>query len=1250
VRRLLQHDVTTCGCRFAAETAIDARGGTNPAALGMMAGGWHPLFLQRGGANGDSHSMTDATKDLDLGALLAEQDFIRRLVRSLIFHAADAEDVTQQTWLAALRHPLRCRGRARPFLASVARRVASNWNRSEGRRRRHEAQAAPAQPAPAVEEAFAREALRQQVVAELAALGEPYRSTLVLRFFEDLAPQAIAKRLQVPDATVRARLKRGLDALRARLDKRYGGDRAAWHAALMPLVEIGRGPTALPAGAAGAWSLAALWWSLAGLCALSGAALWLGRDRTPAEPVIASAPPAVLPADEPVVHLPATQRDPVPSPSLEDANPAGVATDAAPGNGLRGRLVLADGSPAPGRKVTVLGFDTARLFDGEAGASAASVPLAEAEAESDAEGRFVLHDLRPRALVLLHAGRGTSHSAFVPVPCSPGCGEVVDLGDIELEPRARVRGRVVDDEDRPVAGAEVWTANVPPLVALVANFDRFAPEHGGMLLLPSPQPEEPVAALVARTRSFLGGQLFQGEARSPAEAVVHVLDTPPWFERLWRALPLARTHTAADGTFCLDDVAPGVGMLVARHAGLASLIKPALKTAAGEERDVSTLTLHAGDTCRGRVVDHRGAPVADARVRVAAVPAAGFFGLAFCEAEVTTARDGTFAVGGLPAGRVLLGARAAGGRPWTVVGPVSASATTEVHLPAGAELTVAVSDAASVHVHLAYGPLVGELARMGLGRPVEGLAPRVTGKDTLVVRDLVPGCYLLAIGAPGRVTQYRLATVPGTVKAELREQAPPFEVVVLSSAGAPVPGARVRCRPCDADLAASVLPTYFGLPEPDVLEPTLGCTDARGRLRVSGLPGGPVLLWADHPAHGRATATVDLPAARAELQLPLAATLAGRLTDHGRPAARDRWRIAVVPEARSDGLASPYALAAPAADGSFRITGLGPGAHEVLVLPALPPRLDLKVATSLLQARVFAFYGADVERRRDVALREGETRHLAFDVDGALDAPAPPIRITGRVLVDGVPMPGLAVRTLSAVSSAIDVDLAAAVTTGADGAFAIDRAPEGTVDVVVEGAGSGLTGTLARRTVTVLPGANDAVVVAFSTCVVSGRVEVPAGRTVLRAEVVGSGPDGTRFTVPVHADGTFATGRIAAGRWRLEVASPELRGPEPAVVVDVEAGGRREGVVLAPDPAFVLTVRVADAAADTYVELSEPATGSVWVHQVGEDGSTRFTGLRAGTYHLGRMGAPRRAGDRIELAGAAEHEVRLDDRALTRLR
>ena len=88
----------------------------------------------------------------------------------------------------------------------------------------------------------------------LFLLEEPYRSILIDRYFDNLTTKEIATRLDVSVSAVHERHRRGLQKLRARLDREFG-DRSNWCAALLPL--FGQVPTGA-ATAAGSTAPASL--------------------------------------------------------------------------------------------------------------------------------------------------------------------------------------------------------------------------------------------------------------------------------------------------------------------------------------------------------------------------------------------------------------------------------------------------------------------------------------------------------------------------------------------------------------------------------------------------------------------------------------------------------------------------------------------------------------------------------------------------------------------------------------------------------------------------------------------------------------------------------------------------------------------------------------------------------------------------------------------------------------------------------
>lgn len=133
---------------------------------------------------------------------------------------ADAADVAADTFLVAWRRldEVPAGAEARPWLFGVARRVLANHDRSRRRRdrladglRERLTRIALPDPADGVVQAAA---LR----AGLAALHPDDRELLGLTAWEGLTPNEIALVVDIPAATVRTRLHRARNRLRAQLD------------------------------------------------------------------------------------------------------------------------------------------------------------------------------------------------------------------------------------------------------------------------------------------------------------------------------------------------------------------------------------------------------------------------------------------------------------------------------------------------------------------------------------------------------------------------------------------------------------------------------------------------------------------------------------------------------------------------------------------------------------------------------------------------------------------------------------------------------------------------------------------------------------------------------------------------------------------------------------------------------------------------------------------------------------------------
>jgi RNA polymerase sigma-70 factor (ECF subfamily) len=179
--------------------------------------------------------MSDAARPIAVETLLAERAWVRALARRLVADDATADDVVQQTWLAALESPPRDSSALRGWLSRVVRNAASESHRRAKRRERWEAMAPPRPAEVSPADVVATADAHRRVVDAVMALDEPYRAAVLLRFFEGLESDEVARRTGVPVETARTRIKRALALLRGRLDREHGGDGRAWAVALVPL-------------------------------------------------------------------------------------------------------------------------------------------------------------------------------------------------------------------------------------------------------------------------------------------------------------------------------------------------------------------------------------------------------------------------------------------------------------------------------------------------------------------------------------------------------------------------------------------------------------------------------------------------------------------------------------------------------------------------------------------------------------------------------------------------------------------------------------------------------------------------------------------------------------------------------------------------------------------------------------------------------------------------------------------------------
>ena len=364
-------------------------------------------------------------------ALLAQVDWIRRLARVLVADRDLAEDLVQETCAAYLERAAERPAKLRPWLARVLHNALRQHQRAASRRRRREELRARSEAVEGDEAVLERVLLQRRLVDAVVSLSEPYRSAVLLRFFEDLPPREIARRAAVPVATVHSRLQRALAQLRGRLDR----ESDAWAVLLWPWVQR---PDFLTASLLPTLMNAKLSVALSSAVLALLACLWWTRSKTQEEPAavrvaaeaaelrapFSAAAGEFAPPDEPAAREPVVPAPGRASASAQESAPLPAAWT------VRVRVLGAEGEPLAGIPLCASGSPLV-LGTSASGGWCEIETRAEHLALASADPAWVT--VRDGAPV-----RGSTHPAVVVVA------RALDLG-----------GCVHDGEGRALRGAEV---------------------------------------------------------------------------------------------------------------------------------------------------------------------------------------------------------------------------------------------------------------------------------------------------------------------------------------------------------------------------------------------------------------------------------------------------------------------------------------------------------------------------------------------------------------------------------------------------------------------------------------------------------------------------------------------------------------------------------------------------------------------------------------------------------------------------
>lgn len=351
---------------------------------------------------------------------------LRRLALSLVRDAAAADDAVQDTLVQALRTPPRRGPTTTAWFHTVLRHAVRRRWRSDARRQRREATQEPAAPAEGPATRMERTEMAEAVIAALRAVPAAQREALELRYLQARKPAAIAAQLGVPVETVKTRIKRGREAMRAELDREHRG---AWVPGFVCAFGFDAA-TVLGAAKAGLAVPAIVL-----LLVFAGIGLWLladarDSDATPddAASVIESPAEGEAPTDAgPTLGVrPATSAVPAGSRTEDDGKASPASKD--PDTVVRdapGRVLVTD---ATGRTVTVSRATLHYRMLGPGDGRPHDVPVH--------GGQFVLQ-LQPRQRPEFHSLTWEGGVAVVTEPLDP-------VSEPFAEPMV-VRARAVDD-------------------------------------------------------------------------------------------------------------------------------------------------------------------------------------------------------------------------------------------------------------------------------------------------------------------------------------------------------------------------------------------------------------------------------------------------------------------------------------------------------------------------------------------------------------------------------------------------------------------------------------------------------------------------------------------------------------------------------------------------------------------------------------------------------------------------------------
>jgi RNA polymerase sigma-70 factor (ECF subfamily) len=542
--------------------------------------------------------------------LLEHADWLHRLARALVGDA-NADDIVQETFAAAVTKPPAEAGALRPWLGGVARNLAKMSLRGRKRRTAHEDRAAIEAPTdvPSSEELVERARMQQKVAALVMELPDVLRDVLLLRFFEGMSAADIARAQNIPGATVRSRLSDALARVREELDAQHGGDRRRWERVLAPIPFMA-GAAARTALVTGGLVKAKVVLGVVVVALIALVASWRlgwifgGGTPTTEVPAVATTAPPKGPAPE------SQAPQPLPAASASTASHK-LRYDYEPEGSLQLEGQVIDEHDKPVENATVV-IDT--MF-----------PRHE---DSGADGAFAFGRLTPHTYEVsagiddLYAGpvriRLTDKSEPVTLRLrkgSPGevtlvdaaSGKPIPKGTVELRSSTKLFGATADDK-----GVATFKGLPPMWAPLVARAPGYA--ENAIMVSTAGDPAVPLKATVALTKgALLTGTIVDENGKPVVAQLVAELASQPFPVADLRADTL---ESKPDGTFSVGPLSAGTWRITAYNTTLAPATTAPIVVDGVHAKTGVKIVMTPGALLKGTVTDATGKPIAGAEVKI----------------------------------------------------------------------------------------------------------------------------------------------------------------------------------------------------------------------------------------------------------------------------------------------------------------------------------------------------------------------------------------------------------------------------------------------------------------------------------------------------------------------------------------------------------------------------------------------------------------------------------------------------------